>query len=548
VSLRKQPLGPIPENTRQIASRAFKKGNPYTKIADELGDIYDFGDFVDLFPRRGQPAEHPVRLVLVTILQFAEGLSDREAAEAVRARIDWKYLLHLDLDDPGFDFTVLSEFRGRLLKHDKGAVLLDKLVCSLKERGLIKSRGKQRTDSTHVLAAIRDLNRLELVHETMRNALEALSTVAEAWVAEVIPADWYKRYGRRLFSFNSPKTEKERDKLACTIAQDGWNLLCWIDEAQHMRWLSEIPAVVTLRTVWEQQFTKPPSPPRFLNQDEQPPAAERIASPHDTEARFSIKKDLEWAGYKVHLTETCDESFPRLITNVETTVATQPDWLALPSIHSALARKGVIPADHMADTGYVSVENIMDSQRQHGVRLIGPAMPDNSWQARLGGYDTSYFTIDWDAKKATCPNGKVSRSWTKTKNGYTEVSFRPSDCYRCPFREICVQGTTDAGHPRARHLHLRPREEFEVLEKARKCLKVEETKKLYMQRAGIEGTISQAVRRCEMRTTRYIGLKKVSLEHILTALALNFTKLGEWLLGTPLAKTRKSHLELLKSA
>ncbi|PWT75301.1 MAG: IS5/IS1182 family transposase [Bacteroidetes bacterium] len=548
MSLRKQSLGPVPEDTARVARKAFKKGNLYIKIADELGEIYDFTDFIELFPEKGQSAKHPVRLLLATTLQFAEGLSDREAAEAVRSRIDWKYFLRLDLDDAGFDYTLLAEFRKRLLYHDKAHALLDKLIAALKERGLIKSRGKQRTDSTHVLAAIRELNRLEFVHETMRSTLESLAVAAEAWVTEVIPGEWYQRYGRRLFSFNSPKTEKEREKLACTIAEDGWNLLRWIDEAHHMSWLSEIPAVVTLRAVWDQQFTKPPSPPRFLNQEEQLPAAERIASPHDTDARFSIKKDLEWAGYKVHLTETCDEGLPRLITNVETTVATQPDWLALPAIHDALDSRAVIPADHMADTGYVSVANILDSRQTYGVRLIGPGMPDNSWQALTGGYDTSYFKIDWEAQTATCPNGKVSRSWTPEKNGYTEVSFRPSDCYRCHYREICVQGTTKAGHPKARHLHLRPREEFEVLEKARKCLKNEETKKLYMQRAGIEGTISQAVRSCGTRTARYRGFAKVRLEHVLTALALNFTKLGEWLLGTPLAKTRKSHLQLLKSA
>lgn len=548
MSLRKQPLGPIPERTKQTAARVFRKGNPYVRLADELGEVYDFSDFSELFCTKGQPALHPVRLILVLILQFVEGLSDREAAEAVRARIDWKYLLHLDLDDDGFDFSVLSEFRDRLIEHDKAVTLLNKLIETLKGQGLIKSRGKQRTDSTHVLAAIRDLNRLELVHETLRNALECLASVAPAWVSEMIPGEWYKRYGRRLFSFNSPKTEKEREKLARTIAADGWSLLSWIDDAQYMKWLREIPAVITLRAVWEQQFTKPPTPPRFLTQDEQPPAAERIASPHDTEARFSVKKDVEWAGYKLHITETCDDGLPRLITHVETTAATQPDWLALPVIHAALECKGAVPSDHMADTGYISVENIMDSQQRHGIRLIGPAMPDNSWQARQGGYDTSYFKIDWEAKTATCPNGKVSRGWSVQKNGYTEVSFRPSDCYRCRYREVCVQGTTDAGHPRARHLHLRPRDEFEVLENARKCLKNEETKKLYMQRAGIEGTLSQAVRRCEVRTARYTGLKKVSLQHVLTALALNFTKLGAWFLNTPLAKTRKSHLERLKAA
>ena len=548
MSLRKQPLGAIPDRTRKVAQGAFKKGNAYMKIAEELGDIYDFTDFAGLFPSKGQSAEHPVRLILATILQFAEGLSDRDAAEAVRARIDWKYLLHLDLDDPGFDYSVLSEFRSRLLEHENAAAMLDKLIAVLKERGLIKSRGKQRTDSTHVFAAIRELNRLELVHETMRNALESLAVVAETWLVEVAPGEWYERYGRRLFSFNSPKNEKDRMKLACMIGEDGWTLLQWIDEAQSMPWLRDVPAVVILRKVWEQQFTKPPAPLRFLEQDEQEPCAERIASPHDTDARFSIKQDIEWTGYKIHITETCDDGLPRLITNVETTAATQPDWNALPSIHASLACRDVLPLDHLADTGYVSVENIMTSQKEHGVRLIGPAMPDGSWQAKGGGFDKSYFDIDWELKIATCPNGKKSRSWNTRKDGTTEVCFRPSDCYRCPTREVCVRGLTDAGHPKARHLHLRPREEHEVLAAARNCLINEDTRQLYKKRAGIEGTISQAVRVCGTRTARYVGTEKVRLGHVLTALAMNFTKLGDWLLGTPLAKTRKSHLERLKAA
>jgi len=165
------------------------------KIADEIGTIYEFSDFAELFPTTGQSAENPVRLFLVSILQFAEGLSDREAAETVRARIDWKYLLHLDLEDEGFDFSVLSEFRSRLVEHEAAEKLFDKLVVTLKERGLIKSRSKQRTDSTHVLAAIRDLNRLELVHETMRNALEHLATVVGAWLISKASPEWPERYG-----------------------------------------------------------------------------------------------------------------------------------------------------------------------------------------------------------------------------------------------------------------------------------------------------------------------------------------------------------------
>jgi transposase len=548
MSLRKQPLGPVPENTARVAKAAFRKGNSYIKIADELGTIYDFSDFVKLFSSKGQLAKHPVRLVLVTVLQFAEGLSDRQAADAVRARIDWKYLLHLDLDDPGFDFSILSEFRGRLLEHSSGKMLLDKVLEALREQGLVKSRGKQRTDSMHVLAAIRVLNRLELVHETMRVALDSLATVAPDWLTQVIPAEWYQRYARQVFSFHLPKTQKGRLELAFSIGADGFQLLEAISSASEITWLNEIPAVVKLRKVWEQQFTPPPGPLRFLEADEQPRCAERISSPHDEDARFSQKRGIEWTGYKVHITETCDEGLPRIITNVQTTFATLPDSGMLPIIHRSLARKKLLPADHLADTGYVNTESLVSSRRSYKIRVIGPPLEDSSWQAQTGGFDKSYFQIDWRKKYAKCPAGKTSKRWTVQSTGETKVSFNPYDCYRCKFREVCVRGLTPAGHPKARHLNLQPRTEHEALLAAREWVKKDDFKQLYNQRAGIEGTLSQAVRKCGLRTTRYTGLKKTTLEHLLIAVAMNLTKTAEWLLGTPLAKTRESRLARLRPA
>jgi len=140
----------------------FRKGNLCLRIREELGTIYQDELFTDLFSHTGQPAEAPWRLALVCILQYLEDLSDRQAAEAVRARIDWKYLLGLELADPGFDFTLLTEFRTRLLTHEAKQRIFDHLVKTLSEQGWIKKRGVQRTDSTHVLAAVRRLNRLEL--------------------------------------------------------------------------------------------------------------------------------------------------------------------------------------------------------------------------------------------------------------------------------------------------------------------------------------------------------------------------------------------------
>jgi transposase len=178
MSLRLQPFPPVPDDTARIAQAAFRRGNLYVLLRDRLGIVFADADFADLYPKLGQPAYAPWRLALVTLMQFREGLSDRQAAEAVRSRIDWKYLLALDLADAGFDFSVLCEFRARLLQHGATERLLARLLDAAREGGLLKARGWQRTDSTHVLAAVRDLNRLELLAETLRAALNAIAVAA----------------------------------------------------------------------------------------------------------------------------------------------------------------------------------------------------------------------------------------------------------------------------------------------------------------------------------------------------------------------------------
>jgi transposase len=159
------------------------------KMRDEWGPIYNDQQFVDLFPPQGQPAEAPWRLALVTVMQILEDLSDRQAAEAVRGRLDWKYALSLPLTDAGFDFSVLSQFRTRLIEGQAEAVLFEQMLQVLRERGLVKAGGKQRTDSTHILAAVRTLSRLELVGETLRQALEALAVAAPDWLRQQVAPD-----------------------------------------------------------------------------------------------------------------------------------------------------------------------------------------------------------------------------------------------------------------------------------------------------------------------------------------------------------------------
>jgi transposase len=215
----------IPEETVRVARAAFPKGSVYMRMRDTLGPLYTDEAFAGLFPRRGQPAESPARLALVTIMQFAEGLSDRQAADAVRSRIDWKYALGLELTDPGFDASVLSEFRSRLLTGDVTHLLLERMLERLREEHLLKQRGRARTDSTHILAAIRELNRLECVGETLRHALNTLATVAPDWLRGWVPSTWFDRYGRRFEDYRLPPGKAERYALAEQMGADGNALL-----------------------------------------------------------------------------------------------------------------------------------------------------------------------------------------------------------------------------------------------------------------------------------------------------------------------------------
>jgi transposase len=248
----------IPEETRRVAHAAFPKGPPCLRIADELGLIFRDDQFAALFPTRGQPAASPARLALASVFQYVEGLSDRQATDAVRGRIDWKYALGLELTDPGFDHTVLSEFRSRLIHGQAELQLLDTLLERCRERGLIRERGRQRTDSTHVLAAVRTLNRLERVGETMRAALNELAVMAPEWLQALAPAEWYRRYGRRVENYHLPRTDVARQELARVIAADGERLLAAVDAARDQPELAQLPAVETLRRVWAEQYTGEP--------------------------------------------------------------------------------------------------------------------------------------------------------------------------------------------------------------------------------------------------------------------------------------------------
>lgn len=545
MSLHPTPISPVPEETARVARAAFPKGNRYLEMRDVVGTMYTDEMFADLFPRRGQPSEPPWRLALVTVFQFLEGLSDRQAADAVRGRIDWKYALGLELSDAGFDASVLCEFRRRLIEHEASGRLLDVLVEQFHEQGWIKARGKQRTDSTHVLGAVRLLNRMELVGETLRAALEDVATVAPQWVKSWVPQPWFERYGRRIEEGRLPKGEQERQQYAEQIGADGAQLLAKSEEEDTPAVVRELAALKELRVVWQQQYEQEEGSIRLRSKDDLPPSAERHDSPYDPEVRYSTKRDKPWIGYKVHLTETCEEGLVNVITHVETTYAPVADVKHVPAIHEALCAKGVPPAEHFVESGYMDVDLLLHEQRSKGIRLVGPVRPDPRWQAQQHtGYAAADFSFDWQAKEATCPQGARSVQWTErtTRSGQAVVSvrFAAKTCHDCPVRAQCTRAAT-----MPRQVTVRPHAQHDALQQARQYQQTPAFRQEYAHRAGVEGTISQAVRAFGLRQARYVGLAKTNVQEIGTAVALNICRWADWHRQTPRAKTRTSRFAAL---
>ena len=547
MSMRPKPIGFVPEDTARVAKAAFPKGNVYIQMRDVLGSIYGDEDFSELFEVRGRPAIAPWRLALVTVMQFSEGLSDRQAAEAVRARIDWKYALGLQLSDPGLNFSVLSEFRLRVVEGGKERLLLEKLLEGCKERGYLKVRGRARTDSTHVLGALHVLSKWERTAETMRAALNALASADPEWLREHADPEWFERYGRRIEDQRLPKGKEAREEYLRTVGADGIRLLARIDDPRTPQILKELAEVEILRRLWEQYYEMSDGQIRVLDPKEMPEGARRIESPYEVEARYSTKRSMGWVGYKVHLTESCDEGFPHLITDVHTTAATATDVKQLSAIQQRLATSGVLPAFQLADASYVCGSNLVSSHACQ-IDLIGPAYKDNTWQAKASeGFDVANFRIDWERKRVTCPRERRSIRWSETKTArgrsMIHIDFSADDCSACPSRSSCTRAKD-----LPRTLTLQPREEHEAIQFARKRQNTEEFISLYSQRAGIEGTVSQGVRAFGLRQARYRGLKRTHLQELATATALNVGRIANWLNGVPTALTRRSQLAALAPA
>jgi Transposase DDE domain len=395
-------------------------------------------------------------------------------------------------------------------------------------------------------------------------------------VAQLLDDSWGKRYAARIDTWRMPASTAKKNELALAYGRDGRTLLKAVYAAASsdpdLAFLARLHQVEVLRVVLLQNY--------LIVEDKQgrevirrreaeveglPPGRSRITSPYDTDARWGVKRDTFWNGYKVHVTETCDTSAagdsssssgdgdaeavapPHLITNVETTDATVPDNQMTGPVHDRLAGRDLLPAEHYLDSGYPSAELLVSSLASYGITLVTPMLADTSPQARAGaGFDRTAFAIDFGARQATCPQGHASSHWNPVTQRGTDtivITFPKGTCGPCPVRAQCT--TSAAGR---RQLTVHPREVHQAQLAARATQDTRDFQARYALRAGVEGTIRQGVAVTGMRRARYRGLDKTRLEHTNAAVALNLIRLHAWWNGHPLDRTRASHLARLELA
>jgi transposase len=543
VSLRNTPLPPIPEEVRK-AVKSRKKASPFIAFIDHVGEILEAADFTQMYSVLGQSAIHPGLLVLAVLLQHTEGLSDRQVSERIDDSLTWKYALRLGLHDSGWDPSIYSDFRQRLLNSDCSELILDRLLDIAAEMGLLDP-SKQRTDATHILSAARLMNRIELVHECVFDCINELLDEAPRFLIKINKQEWHDRYFKmRPYNYQVPKTDIAKQRLADTVGADAKYILTKIEKFDDADHLNQLQSVQILRRVLDEQFEDKDDGPSFRTKDKLGPAGERLASPDDLDATCGSKRGMTWLGSKAHFTETYGADKPHLITNVKTTAAHVNDSLVLDEIHSELRSKGYKPKVHLVDAGYVDTLTLSKCEGKDEIDVLTRFVNGHSWQSKEGkGFDIDKFVIDWEAKSVTCPTGTASNSW-KSKGGdegVINVSFPSDACKACPFKVDCT-------HSSSRKLQFKARPVFDFLQECRERQNTPEFRAEYSNRSGSEGTVSQLVRRAKVRRSKYFTREKTHLNNVLSAAAINVIRMGNWLLGIGRAKTRQARYDMLFAA
>ena len=552
MSLKVRPVPPIPDDIATLIRQILPASHALVLMGDRLSQFISDEDFADLYPAEGKPALSPALLALVTVLQYWEFLSDRQAAHMVITRLDWKYALHLALAYAGFDHSVLCEFRQRLIAHDAQRRVFDQLLLALRQAGLLKGQHMQRTDSLAVLGAVRQLSRLELAMETLRLALVEIEQQDPAWLKAAVPSSWAEQYGawtqhERLVRAKGEAGRAEAEKLLQQAGADGQGLLDKLAAPGTPAALAGASAVGILHRVWDQQFETADGRVKPRERVDVR-GAEEIHTPHDPDVRYGEHGGHEWEGFLMQWTETAAPDQPRIITDVGTTPAGVADCRQLAGIQTRLAERDLLPEIHLGDMGYVNGDTLVASTAR-GVQLLGPVQRDTSPQAHTpGGLTADAFQVDFEHKRATCPAGQVATIWSESHNGFgapvVHIRFPVAACRACPLRPQCMPTSTSAKHGRS--LKLKP---SHVQVQARRQEQTTPAfRELYRHRAGIEASLSNAVRRHGARRARYRGTVKTNLQHLFLASAINLKRAAAWLVGRRPRTERRPGLRSLVAA
>lgn len=468
----------------------------------------------------GRPAEEPIRMLGVLILQYMERLPDRQAAEACTFDLRWKHALNIPVDENAFHATSLVKFRNRLMEHGLETLGFDAVLDAMRNAGYLRKRTKQRIDSTHIVGLVKHMSSLENLRETIRLTLEQLSREKDLSV----PTDWniwWERYVENRFDYRATKPELIKKNVLA--GQDILSVLRWAESLE----LSDasIGKVALLRRVFNENFV------------EQEGVAERIVTrapgavinPHDPQAQWCKKdsictKNKEWVGYKAHIAESVEppvehkkEPTRAVLTAVVTVKATASDKTGIQEVEKAIGSKKDLQAETLfVDAGYTSAAEIKRIESE-GRQLRGPVQPA---PCKKGRYSANDFEIDTTKRSAVCPSGKSNTQCSHLESKSGVISYRyewSTHCQACPQRGQCV--------PKGqKHRTVTVGGNHNILQARRREMQTDDFKKEMHSRNGIEATISELVRGFGFRRSRYRGLQKTEMQNLLVGAACNLKR------------------------
>lgn len=460
-------------------------------------------DFEDMYKDGGRPPISPRLLVLVLLMQFIESLSDRAALQNLKFRLDWKIAFGLPVDFLGFHPTVLTYFRDRLVENSKASYVFDQILTHLSEIKLIKSGGKQRIDSTHIIASVRELTRIDLFHETLRLFCIEIEPMKSQLNGSIL--NFQTKYVENVSTHRATDVERRAAIQSAGLAMRGF-----VEWSMSVKGIESLDSFKTLKKVYEQNFIDcgEVSEPDLIKIST---GKDHICNPHDPEAEYANKGKKGWLGYKLQVVETADTK-QNFITHIELENATNFDGDCVEKIIEDLKQNGITPSELYGDTHYNTTNNI-EKLAEEKIDLKGPVAPatKEKTEKHFG------FTVDIEAGKVICPEGKESKNFRIEPSGKIGARFRKEDCKECPRKDICKP-------PPGGKIYVQ-RQENKILIDRRELLKSDAYQRDLHLRNGIEGTLSGLVRGQKIRRLRYRGKLKGQLQAKMTGAAANVRRL-----------------------